>query len=179
MTPDYTLIRASRKTLSLRLEPDGSITVRAPRFLPRREIDRFVASKADWIEAHRARLAARSSLPPLTEEEIEALKAKARQVIPPRVAQLAPLVGVGYGRISIRHQKTRWGSCSAEGNLNFNCLLMLAPPEVLDSVILHELCHRLEMNHSPRFYAALYRVCPDYDRCRRWLREEGAALMAR
>ena len=84
-----------------------------------------------------------------------------------------------YGRITIRAQHTRWGSCSSKGNLNFNCLLMLAPPEVLESVVVHELCHRIEMNHGPRLYAAVYRVFPEYDKCNRWLKAHGAALQAR
>ena len=95
------------------------------------------------------------------------------------MAYYAPQIGVDYGRITIRCQRTRWGSCSAKGNLNFNCLLMLAPPEVLDSVVVHELCHRREMNHSPRFYALVLRVFPDYHRWDRWLKDNGPALMAR
>ncbi len=95
------------------------------------------------------------------------------------MAHFAPLVGVSYGRITIRNQRTRWGSCSGKGNLNFNCLLMLAPPEVLDYVVVHELCHRKEMNHSPRFWAEVARVLPDYQQRRRWLKEHGGALVQR
>ena len=73
---------------------------------------------------------------------------QAVKTIPEKVRYYAPLVGVTYGRITIRNQRTRWGSCSSKGNLYFNCLLMLAPPEVLESVVVHELCHRKEMNHS-------------------------------
>ena len=102
---------------------------------------------------------------------------EALRVIPERVRFYAPVVGVTYGRITIRNQRTRWGSCSAKGNLNFNCLLMKAPPEVLDYVVVHELCHRLEMNHSPRFWAQVERVLPDYKVSRKWLREHGNELM--
>ena len=104
-------------------------------------------------------------------------KRRAAKVIPGRVQYFAPLVGVDYGRISIRSQKTRWGSCSTAGNLNFNCLLLLAPPEVLDYVVVHELCHRKEMNHSPRFWAEVGRVLPDYKASKKWLRENGNRLM--
>ena len=100
-------------------------------------------------------------------------------MIPGRVAYYAKLLGVSYGTITIRNQRSRWGSCTSRGNLNFNCLLMAAPPEVLDSVVAHELCHRKHMNHSGAFYAELYRVFPDYDRCRTWLREQGPLLMRR
>ena len=107
------------------------------------------------------------------------LAEKALRTIPERVAYYAPKIGVSYGRISIRAQKTKWGSCSAEGNLNFNYLLMLAPPEVLDSVVVHELCHRKEMNHSPRFYTEVLRVFPEYKKHCRWLKDNGNVLHQR
>ena len=105
--------------------------------------------------------------------------ALAKQVIPEKVAYYARIMGVTYGRISIRKQKTRWGSCSREGNLNFNCLLMMTPPEVLDYVVVHELSHRLEMNHSARFWAQVEKVMPDYRVPRKWLKEHGGKLMMR
>ena len=101
------------------------------------------------------------------------------RVIPDRVRHFAPKVGVTVRRITIRNQTTRWGSCSAAGNLNFNCLLMLTPPEVIDSVVVHELCHLLQMNHSPAFYAEVHRVYPDYDRWNDWLKAHGREIMRR
>ena len=115
----------------------------------------------------------------LTEAEIDELKARAAKVIPERVAYFAGIVGVSYGRITIRCQKTRWGSCSSKGNLNFNCLLMLAPPEVLDSVVVHELCHLKEMNHSKAFYDEVLRAYPNYREDHQWLKEHGSELMSR
>ena len=115
----------------------------------------------------------------LTEAEIDELKARAAKVIPERVAYFAGIVGVSYGRITIRCQKTRWGSCSSKGNLNFNCLLMLAPPEVLDSVVVHELCHLKEMNHSKAFYDEVLRAYPNYREDHKWLKEHGSELMSR
>lgn len=114
-----------------------------------------------------------------TEEEIEKMLKLAKQVIPEKVAYYARLMEVNYGRITIRKQKTRWGSCSLEGNLNFNCLLMMVPPEVLDYVVVHELCHRLEMNHSSRFWLQVENVIPNYRKPRKWLKEHGSWLMLR
>ena len=86
---------------------------------------------------------------------------------------------VTFGRITIRSQHSRWGSCSASGNLNFNCLLMLAPEAVRDYVIVHELCHRKVMNHSPGFWKEVGAVLPSFQTHRRWLKENGASLLAR
>ena len=115
----------------------------------------------------------------LTFTQIQELAEKALNYIPGRVAFYAPEVGVNYGKITIRNQKTRWGSCSSKGNLNFNCLLMLTPPEVIDSVVVHELCHRKEMNHSKRFYAEVLRVYPDYHKWHKWLEAHGDEIMRR
>ena len=138
----FTLIRSTRKTVSLQLAPDGSLTVRAPARMPESEIRKFVESKRGWIESHRARLPQKTDVPKLSTEELYTLADQALNVLPARVAHFAPLVGVTYGRITIRNQRSRWGSCSSKGNLNFNCLLMLCPPEVQDYVVVHELCHR-------------------------------------
>ena len=123
--------------------------------------------------------AAAESIPKLTPEELHNLAQQALKVIPARAAYYAPLIGVTYGRITIRNQTSRWGSCSSKGNLNFNCLLMLAPPEVLDSVVVHELCHRREMNHSQKFYAEVLRVFPTYRTQEKWLKEHGGELLKR
>ena len=96
-----------------------------------------------------------------------------------RCERFAPLIGVTYGRIAIRRQRTRWGSCSGKGDLNFNCLLMLAPEPVRDYVVVHELCHRKYMDHSPRFWAEVERVLPDWRERRRWLRDYGGGLLER
>ena len=175
---EYTLIRSDRKTVGVQIK-DGQVIVRAPRRLPRGAIDAFVCKHADWIKSHLARAQAAQGQPKLTDAEHKALASQAKAVIPARVAHYAALLGVEYGRITIRTQKTRWGSCSSKGNLNFNCLLMLAPPEVLDSVVVHELCHRKHMNHSAAFYAEIARVMPDYKSRHAWLKQNGAALMNR
>lgn len=176
------IIRSSRRTLGMEIK-DGELVIRAPYFAPKREIERFARNNYSWIEKQllkKEKLQQKmEGVEPLSKEEINALMKEAKQVIPPRAAYYAEKIGVTYGRISIRCQKTRWGSCSAKGDLNFNCLLMLAPPEAMDSVIVHELCHRKEMNHSNRFYSEVLRVFPEYNKWNRWLKENGKVLMAR
>lgn len=176
---DYELIRSGRRTLALQMKPDGTLVVRAPRLTTRRRIEAFLREHEDWIAARRQKLAARPPVEKLSPEELAALKKRARRVFLARTAYYAPLLGVSYGRVSVRSQRSRWGSCSLQGNLNFNCLLLLAPPEVLDYVVVHELCHRLEMNHSPRFWAAVESVLPDCRARRAWLKQNGESLMAR
>ena len=177
---DYKVIRSDRKTLAIQITPQG-VVVRAPRRLGDAEIAKFVQQHKDWIEKHAANAAKNSAAAAdrLTQAELEALAKRAMAYIPTRAAFYAQKMGVTYGRITIRNQRTRWGSCSSKGNLNFNCLLMLAPPEVIDSVVVHELAHRKEMNHSARFYAEVKRVFPEYDRWHGWLKQNGAALLAR
>ena len=179
---EYKIIKSWRKTISMEIK-HGELIVRAPYYAGRREIESFVTKHRRWIERHmtdaRAAEEKRQSFPKFTEKEIRALTEDAKRVIPPRVEYYAGLIGVKYGRITIRHQKTRWGSCSAKGNLNFNCLLMLAPPEVLDSVVVHELCHRKQMNHSKRFYGEVLRVFPEYRKWHKWLKVNGPELLAR
>lgn len=113
-----------------------------------------------------------------TKQQKKLLMDRAKSVIPPRVHYYARTMGVTYGRISIRMQKTRWGSCSSDGNLNFNACLVNAPREIMDYVVVHELCHRKEMNHSPRFWAEVEKVLPDYKERRQWLRDHEKELSA-
>jgi predicted metal-dependent hydrolase len=175
----YTLIRSSRKTVALEIRPDGSILVRAPKGLSDRAIRDFVLSREGWISSRLRKFRDRPPLPRLTEAALAQLKQQAREDLISRAAFWAPRVGVSFGNISIRAQKTRWGSCSAQGNLNFNCLLMLAPPQVRDYVVIHELCHRKHMNHAPAFWSEVAQVCPDYPRHRAWLKDNGNSLIAR
>ena len=114
----------------------------------------------------------------LTQQELDALKREAKLLIPGRVRYYAAKLGITYGRVAIRAQRSRWGSCSSKGNLNFNCLLMLCPPEVIDSVVVHELCHRKELNHSKAFWALVYEAMPDYKTWDKWLRDHGRELIS-
>ena len=179
---ELNIIRTRRKTISMTLKPDG-LEVRAPLWMPEGQIGQFVDAHRDWIQKTWARQEKRrqelEKLPRLTEDELQELAEKARAYLPERVSFYAPKIGVSYGKITVKRLRSRWGSCSARGNLNFNCLLMLAPPQVIDSVVVHELCHRKEMNHSERFYREVLRAFPDYRECRRWLKEHGDAILSR
>ena len=174
-----TIVYSNRKTISLQVKADGTVLVRAPFHCPQARIDAFLAEQADWIAKQQQRFAALSQEPRLTEAELQALAVQACEVIPNRVAYFAARIGVTYGKITIRNQKTCWGSCSSLGNLNFNCLLMLCPPAVVDAVVVHELCHRLHPNHSKAFYDAVKAVLPDYAEHDAWLKANGSALMHR
>ena len=178
-----TVIRSNRKTVAIQVNSDLSVTVRAPRSVSEKDIEEILKKKEAWISKHiekikktKERLEAEST-EKLTREKVIALAEEALKIIPARVEYFAKVIGVTYGKITIRNQKTRWGSCSSKGNLNFNCLLMLAPPEVLDYVVVHELCHRKQMNHSKAFWLEVEKVLPDYKEARKWLKEEGSQMI--
>ena len=185
---DVRLIRSGRKTMALEINKNLEILVRAPWLMPEYQVLSFLRDRSDWLEdkllvqkkrrIEQERL--RTVTPaPLTKADIQNLAEQARQVLPERTSFFARLLGVTYGRITIRNQKTRWGSCSAKGNLNYNCLLMLTPPEIQDYVVVHELCHRLEMNHSPRFWNHVANILPDYKERRAWLKKYGSGIISR
>ena len=184
------IIRSNRKTLAIQINPDLSVTVRAPMYAPQSDIERILREKKGWIQKHIEKIREQEANKKeiqgesvkseyLTNEEIKKLADKALQHIPKRVSYFAKQIGVTYGKITIRNQKTRWGSCSSKGNLNFNCLLMLTPPEVIDYVVVHELCHRKEMNHSGAFWAEVEKVLPDYKEQVKWLKENGGQIIGR
>ena len=176
------LVRSNRRSIAIEVTSDLRVIVRAPRRLSEREINRFVGEKADWIDIHLRKMKERQEQhsegqdKALTEQEIRLLTTRAKRVFPPKVKKYAEIIGVTYGNITIRMQKSRWGSCSGKGNLNFNCLLMNAPEEIVDYVVVHELCHRKEMNHSDRFWAEVEKVLPDYKERRKWLKDNGMSL---
>ena len=176
----YTLIRSSRKTVAIQIR-SGYITVRAPLKMQKSAIDDFVQKHEKWLIRHLEKNNKLNSelenVTVLSDSELKGLKNKAENYIPQRVEHYANRLNVNYGKISFRFQKTRWGSCSSSGNLNFNCLLMLAPTDVIDAIIAHELCHRKHMNHSKDFYEELLRICPNYEYCNTYLKEHGAAIM--
>ncbi len=176
------IIKSKRKTISIEITTDAEVIVRAPKRMSDKAIRAFVEEKRSFIDKNIDKMQARkeslAGIHHITDEEYEELLLNAKRVIPERVKYYAPLVGVEYGRITIRNQRTRWGSCSAKGNLNFNVALMRTPIEVLDYVVVHELCHRLEMNHSSRFWENVERVIPEYKTYKKWLKDNGDKVMA-
>lgn len=179
---EYEIIYSRRKTVAIQVTSEGKVVVRAPYRCPRSFIEAFVRGKEDWVLKHleqaQANLEKRraSAHPPLSAEERARYIMIARDIFTRKVEYYARIMGVSYGRISIREQKTRWGSCSSKGNLNFNWRLIFAPPEVLDYVVVHELAHRKEMNHSKAFYAIVESIMPDYRKWKKWLKENGGTL---
>lgn len=174
--PDYRIIKTRRKTIGLEISPDLQITVRAPYHLSDVRIREFVESKQTWILKHLAIMQDRQAHDPIpagviSDKELRHMTEEARIIIPERVKYFAKIIGVTYGQITIRHQKTRWGSCSSSGNLNFNCMLMATSPELIDYVVVHELCHRKQMNHSPLFWKEVEEILPDYRNLRSRLKE--------
>ncbi len=178
---DYSIIRSRRRTVSVEITEDATLLVRAPKWMSAGEIDRFVESHSEWIDEHLTKAENRNAKAqnsaPISDNELSALLILAEAQIPDKVEHFAQLLGVTYGKVSIRNQKTLWGSCTSDGNLSFNCLIMKAPESVRDYVVVHELCHRKEMNHSKAFWKCVESVLPDYKASKKWLKEEGAVLM--
>lgn len=176
------IIRSSRKTIGISIKPGGEIIIRAPRLLPKTAILSFTHEKAEWILSSYKKQKDRS-MPAKGEPKDAATLAlekryrdAAREYIPKRVEYYHELTGGNYTKITIRDQKTRWGSCSSNGTLSFNYRLMLAPPRVLDYVVVHELCHLTHMNHSKDFWNMVSSILPDYKEYRKWLKENGHTL---
>lgn len=179
----YSVIRSNRKTVAVQFKPDGSVVLRVPKRMPQREIERLLREENGRILKRvneiRASVSEMPPVSPLTEQERQQLLKEAKADFTARTARYAPLVGVSYGEITVRTQKSRWGSCSTKGNLNYNALLMFAPEVVRNYVVVHELCHRKHMDHSAAFRAEVSRVCPDCKAQQTWLKKNGNALMLR
>jgi predicted metal-dependent hydrolase len=163
--------RRARRYL-LRVDHDGRVRVTIPRGGSRREADAFARRNLRWIQAQRATLegASRSA------EERHRLREQARREVPPRLRELAAHHGLAVNGVSIRNQRSRWGSCGPDGRISLNWRLVLMPSWVRDYVLVHELMHLRRMDHSPRYWALVSRACPEYQAAREWLRANGPAL---
>ena len=172
---DYQLVRSRRKTLAIQVTREGKVVVRAPLFSTDRQIAQFAQEHEEWVREKLSEVqnTDRISAKEFTPAEIRVYKKRAQGIISRRVAYYAGIMGLSYGNITIRDQKSRWGSCSSTGNLNFSWRLILMPIEVMDYVVVHELAHLMEMNHSKAFWAEVEKVLPDYEVQRKWLKENG------
>ena len=172
----YEIFYSNRKTLAVQIRADGSVVVRAPKRMAKYKIEAFLREKQDWIVTHRKKTleaVEKKQENRLNDEEQKAAIQKAGRMLAEKTARYAREMGVTYGRITIREQKTRWGSCSSAGNLNYNWKLVRMPEKVMDYVVIHELAHRKEMNHSARFYQIVEQQMPDYRIWQKWLKEHG------
>ena len=180
----YNVIKSKRNTICLEVKKDCTVVVRCPLSTLDKDIKAIFIRKENWIKSNIKKIKEIKNIyktegNKLTYEQIANIMCRAKKVIPNKVHMYAQLLGVSFNSIRIKKQKTCWGSCSQKGNLNFNCLLMLMPERVIDYVIVHELCHRKEMNHSYRFWNEVKVILPDYKCDRKWLKDNGDRIMAR
>ena len=175
------IVKQHRKSISIKIRNSSLIEVHAPFGIEDKDIDAFVEKHGDWINAKLAEMkeaeSALNSIDVASKAEFDEKIELAKKIIPEKCAYYADMIGVDYGRITLKAQKTLFGSCSAAGNLNFNIALMFAPEKVLDYVIIHELCHLKEMNHSMDFWHEVEKVMKDYKVERQWLKDNGAIIM--
>lgn len=159
---EYEIIYSDRRTIALTIK-EGTLIVRAPRGAKRRDIEKLIKEHSAWIEKHLAVSKRKNDLySSLGEDDIKALKKKAKEILPKKTEYYASLMNIEYGRITITSAKRRFGSCSSEGNISYSYRLMLYPEEAIDYVVVHELAHRREMNHSSAFYKIVASVLPDF-----------------
>lgn len=175
--------RSKRKSAAIKITADMQIVVFVPLYVSDNEIERLVISKSKWIDEHMLKVQStideRSKLEKITFEQIKELADQAVEYIPKRVKYYAEKENFVYNKITIKNLVSRWGSCSTKGNLNFNCLLMLTPDYVIDYIVVHELCHLREMNHSEKFWTEVEKIMPDYQRAELWLKQNGGNLISR
>lgn len=172
------IIRSKRRSMAIQIRTDGSVVVRVPMHASDRAIKRFVSAHARWIADNRGQMFERrkklADNPydiPAWESLSAADKKIAKQKIMEHVDYYARRMEIDYGSISMRNQKSRWGSCSSKGNLNFNYRLAYLPEELLDYVVVHELAHRQHMDHSAAFWEEVETYYPAYKKCRQMLND--------
>lgn len=175
--------RSKRKSAAIKITADMQIVVFVPLYVSDNEIEKMVISKSKWIDEHMLKVQStideRSKLEKITFEQVKELADQAVEYIPKRVKYYAEKENFVYNKITIKNLVSRWGSCSTKGNLNFNCLLMLTPDYVIDYIVVHELCHLREMNHSEKFWTEVEKIMPDYQRAELWLKQNGGNLISR
>ncbi len=159
---EYQIIRSFRKTICIQIKEDGSLLVLAPYFVSEKKIFEIIEKKSHLISKKQQRLKNMPDPVYISSEEVEELRKKAKTYLLPRVQLISEKTGLSYSGVKITSAKGRFGSCNSKGSLCFSLFLMMAEPPEIDYVILHELCHTKEMNHSPRFYSLVSEFMPDY-----------------
>jgi len=172
LAPTYFVRHRRARRYVLRVESDGRLRVTIPRGGSRREAEAFVQRNIDWVIRQRTR--AQTEGRPL--ENDNTLRKQARRELPARLLELAARYGLAVTRVSVRNQRSRWGSCGRDGHICLNWRLVLMPPSVRDYVLVHELMHLRRMDHSPAYWRLVAEACPDYPAARDWLRRHGPSL---
>jgi len=167
---EYDVIYSGRRTLSLQIK-EGRLIIRAPYRTSQREIESAIREHAAWIEKHISEPPLPSKMKcDLSKSETEELRRAAKDVLKKKTDKFSEIMGITYGRIRITNAKTRFGSCSSEGNISYSLRLMQYPEEAIDYVVVHELAHIRQMNHSREFYKIIESVMPDYKLRRKLLK---------
>jgi len=156
----------------IRVRPDGDLRVTIPRGGSRAEALRFADAHLEWARRQRSRILA-ARRPVAVDRD---LRARAMKELPPQLLALAARHGIAVSRVSIRNQRSRWGSCSRSGHISLNFRLLLMPADVREYILIHELMHLRQANHSIRFWRLVEAACPRFREAERWLRTHGAAL---
>lgn len=168
MEIEYKCIFSNRKTLGLQIKTDGSLVVRAPHGCTRSQIDHFVNDQREWILKHMKKLDHMTHIPALDDETIGRLRITTYMKA---ITWLIHWAGVKPKQIYVRNQSSRWGSCSSLGNISLNLRCALLPDDLFEYVLVHELCHLIEMNHSPAFWNEVERILPNYKALRAQLKQ--------
>jgi hypothetical protein len=172
IAPIYFVRHRRARRYLLRVEHDGRVRVTIPRGGSRREADAFLQRHADWVHRQRAAL----SRVQYSLDDRRRLRAQAAEQLPGRLLELANVHGLQVSRVSIRNQRTRWGSCGRDGHICLNWRLVAMPDWVRDYVIIHELMHLKRLDHSPAYWRLVAAACPRFRAARQWLRTHGPEL---
>ncbi len=169
------LERSRRKTLAIQITKDIKLQIKAPIYTSEREIYRFLQQKQFWIyKRAKSEMTNAENKVERSEEEMNRLREQARVVLTQKSSDYAKRLGVSFQKIRIGNQRTRWGSCSSKGTISYNWRLILMPEPIMDYVVVHELCHLLEMNHSKQFWGLVAGIIPNYAEYRTWLKKNGS-----
>lgn len=161
------------KYVRITIRDEASILVTAPKTTPKYFIQAFLAEKKEWIRRQKEEMAARSEsiLADHSKEQFKKYKKEALKIAKKKVRQWNALYQYNVGDIRVKRMRTQWGSCSSKQNLNFNYKIYFLPEELQDYLVVHEICHLKEMNHSPRFWKLVEQAVPDYQKLRKTLRQ--------